>query len=265
MTLLAAICICAATWRKRTIGARWETSATVGLALVAAGELLANSESLNAALTVAFGVTKLDDFAGNLCYLASAIAFLCHILERLTVDNYEVREMITGWAQGPLTVVVAVMFACLLQAQGNCADRVLLTHSAGQFDWLDAYGTAWYLGMIYLTTIGMRLLLILHRERRSLSVDMYLAAAAASLTSCALRVSSFVLDSAAFDDVARTLGEVSIILACAAASWSWHTKMRPYRKLLRKTRTAPSWRCVARRRTPDRGDGREIRFYGPPL
>lgn len=270
MTLLAAICICAATWRKRTIGTRWETCATVGIALVAAGEMLANSDALAAGLAAAFGVSWLDDFAGNLCYLASAIAFLCHFLGRLTAEDQMQREMITAWAQGPLTLVVAIMFACLMQAQDCCAGRTLLTHSAGDFDWLDAYGTTWYLGMAYLTTIGMRLLRILHRERRTLSVDMYLTSAGVSLAAYALRISSFVADSNTLDSIATVLSATSIMLGCAAASWSWYGQMRPYRALLRGTRTGPCIGLCALKRRAQRlldaaaGDW-QTEPHGPPL
>lgn len=271
MTLLAITCISAAVWRKRTIGAPWETSATAGLIFVAGGELLSSTpgDRLDDWLAAAFHVQHLDDFVGNMCYLAAGLSFLAHALERLTSTLEERRAITKAFIEGPLTLVVALMFACLVLG-ASCSDRTLLTHSAGAFDWLDAYATVWYIGMAYIAALGAKLFTMLRADGSYLTLDMLIAAAVVGVFACAVRISSFVLDSPELDTAAATCGALSVTLICAATVMSWRDKMRPYRKLLRATQECPhtavrhgAQRVMRRLVAPPTDPS--MRVYGPPL
>lgn len=223
---------------------RWESSATAGLALIAVGILLSTTDTLDARLEHWFGVAHLDDFAGNLCYLAAGLCFTVHALERLAPAPQR-RQIIKSWFEGPLTLVVALMFACLVLGEG-CSDRLLLTHSDGAFDWLDAYATVWYAGMAYLAAFNGRLMLMLRTETRDCTLCMYIGNCVTSIIACFLRATAAIFDSSTIDGWAYAFGSASVILICTAASWSWHKKMAPYRRLIRATRTRPTMYDVTR-------------------
>lgn len=246
MTLLAALCITAAFLRRQTIHVRWEASATAGLILIAGGILLSTTDVLDQALQDVFGVAHLDDFIGNLCYLVAGLCFTVHTLERLAPAPQRA-QIIKAWFEGPLTIVVALMFACLVLG-GGCPDRLLLTDMGdGMFDWLDAYASVWYAGMSYLAIFNGTLMWQLRTEQRNCVLCMYIGQSAASVIACTLRAGAAIFDSPTLDTAAYTAGAAGIILLCTAASWSWRQKMAPYRRLLHGTRTHPTVYDVTRR------------------
>ena len=205
---------------------------------MASGILLSTTESLDKWLQAIFGIAHLDDYAGNICYLCGGLCFICHALERLAPTNVQ-RQIIKLWLEGPLTLVIALMFSCLVMGQG-CDDRLLLTHSPGPFDWLDAYALCWHIGMAYLFGFCGWLMYQLRTEKRNYALWMYIGTSVSVIIGCILRASASIFDSDTLDHIAYAFGITATILMCAAASWSWRQKMAPYRELIRATRTRPT-------------------------
>ncbi|WNM74130.1 membrane protein [Mycobacterium Phage Nergal] len=226
--------------RLRTWRVRWETSATVGLALLGAGWLLMTPLSTVTIGHGAYrmtGIMHIDDFLGNVTWLGAALCFLYYTLERLAAEH-EIGPIITTWAT-PLVVIVPMMLGSLVMS-GEMQDHegIELTDIHADLQ-VCIYRAMWHGGMLYLCLLSIYVLRIVLRDtdkRSHVVATLFLWANAIAVLKIAVRIVAFWPQYSGLAPVFQGLAAASASLVAGALAYSWLVKVRPYAKLLRGLR-----------------------------
>jgi hypothetical protein len=243
-TLIALTLACAAAslWTRRlTWSCPWEVAPTLGIALYSVGAVLTSplaTTSTGRALHAVTGIWHLDDYLGHFCYIGAGGAIVNAVLSRL-VDDDILRARIRRLEL--LTIlVVSAMLAALAMSDTDSG------YYPDMYDvpvdiWLALY---WLLinGMLmYLFIYAARELLILRQDERSrLTADMYIVGSVYGFLGCVAGLANALmpqLHAMGADAVVWFFSCASGVSFIAGAAYSWHTKMRPFRKLQRGVRT----------------------------
>ncbi|MGE2716639.1 hypothetical protein ACQI4L_21495 [Mycolicibacterium litorale] len=190
-------CLAWSLWVRRvTWSCRWEVAATLNIALQACAVALmspAASEALGPAMHRLTGVWNLEDYIGHDCYIVAATAVVYNSLGRLG-DDHVLQEKFRQYIQYPATLCIPLLLAAFSMGNGANVYRPDFFDVPTDF-WLDIY---WVLlcGMLaYLLVYASRALLVLRRDPRSRRIaNVYLAASAAGVIACGVRVTTALFD-----------------------------------------------------------------------
>lgn len=174
---LAAI-LCSLWIRRDTWRSRWESGATLNIALQGCAVLLMShwaSAALGPLLHYAVGLWNVQHLLGHICWIFAVTAIIQHGLTRLTNETH-VRELMRKHVGRALWVGVPVLIAVFVIADERHHPD-LFAAPPSDF-WLGAYWLVLGGLLIYLLSYAGRVLLILREDPRSTeTVDLYLISA----------------------------------------------------------------------------------------
>jgi hypothetical protein len=190
------VCIAWSLWIRRvTWSCRWEFAATLNIALQGAAVLLMSplaSETIGVWLHALTGKWNLSAYLGHDCYIVAASAVVYNALGRLADDN-TMRSSFKQYVERPATVCIPLLLATFTIGNGARIYRPDFFQVPTDF-WLNMYWLLLCVTLIYLLVYGGRALLVLRKDPRSrMMANIYLAASAAGVMACAVRlVTAFV-------------------------------------------------------------------------
>ena len=189
-------CIAWSLWIRRvTWSCRWEFAATLNIALQGVAVLLMSpvaSETIGVGLHALTGKWNLSAYLGHDCYIVAASAVVYNALGRLADDN-TMRASFRQYVERPATVCIPLLLATFTIGNGARIYRPDFFQVPTDF-WLNMYWLLLCTTLIYLLVYGARALLVLRKDPRSrMMANIYLAASAAGIMACAVRlVTAFV-------------------------------------------------------------------------
>jgi hypothetical protein len=189
-------CIAWSLWIRRvTWSCRWEFAATLNIALQGAAVLLMSpwaSETIGVGLHALTGKWNLSAYLGHDCYIVAASAVVYNALGRLA-DDHTMRTSFKQYVERPATVCIPLLLATFSIGNGARIYRPDFFQVPTDF-WLNIYWLLLCATLIYLLVYGGRALLVLRKDPRSrMMANIYLAASAAGVMACAVRlVTAFV-------------------------------------------------------------------------
>lgn len=189
-------CIAWSLWIRRvTWSCRWEFAATLNIALQGAALLLMSpvaSETIGVGLHALTGKWNLSAYLGHDCYIVAASAVVYNAVGRLT-DDTTMRASFKQYVERPATVCIPVLLATFTIGNGARIYRPDFFQVPTDF-WLNMYWLLLCATLTYLLVYGGRALLVLRKDPRSrMMANIYLAASAAGVMACAVRlVTAFV-------------------------------------------------------------------------
>ncbi|AFN37789.1 hypothetical protein FGG44_gp46 [Mycobacterium phage MacnCheese] len=225
--------------RRRTWHAPGEVAATTAVLLLGLATYLSSDEcNVGELLWHATGYGYLDNFAGQLCYVAGTLALLSQVLYRVA-DDVERAEILDALVRQPVTLLVPSMISAMYMST-DLHDEPLafdvMSHGSGA--WALVYRSLYLGAMLYLTLLLVHVLLTVRRTGGGgVITNLYLLACGLSLTCSALRVADMLTPGQLLDEIPVVLRASFTIAVAATAALSWVLKMRGYRRLLRQTRT----------------------------
>ncbi|QFG08433.1 membrane protein [Mycobacterium phage Guanica15] len=249
MSIIALTCVTLSLiTRRHSWGARWETSASLGLSFVVAGFVL-NSDTatytLGNMLWKLTGVRQLDDFVGHLAWLAAVLSFIHHALSRLA-DDADLRAIFEALVRWPLTLCIPMMLGALLMSRAS-SSPVPVPWAVAHIDvWVMMYRALWYGCLLYLIALFGRIVWIVREYSPSWVIDAYLLSAALAAACIAALLLNVVLPLGATGVfLAYAVGSVAAIVAALTAAASWQIKLQSYRRLIKATRASPDGLAAA--------------------
>lgn len=182
ITATLAAVLCSLWIRRDAWRSRWESGASLNIALQGCAVLLMSpwaSATLGPPLHAIFGFWNVEDLLGHVCLIVAVTAIIHHGLARLTSQTH-VRELFRRQIVEPLTLGIPLLTAVFIVADEDYHEDLFPAHLNDI--WLGAYWLVLGGLLIYLLTYSGRVLLILRKDRRSTAiVDLYLISAAFSL------------------------------------------------------------------------------------
>lgn len=174
---LAAI-LCSLWVRRYTWRSRWESGATLNIALQGCAVLLMShwaSVVLGPPLHRIVGLWNVQHLLGHICWIFAVAAIIQHGLTRL-VNEKQVRGLLGKYVARPLWVGIPLLVTVFVIADES---HHLDMFAAPVSDvWLGAYWAVLGGLLIYLLSYACRVLLILREDPRSTAtVDLYLISA----------------------------------------------------------------------------------------
>lgn len=232
MIVLTLACIAWSLWIRRvTWSCRWEVAATLNIALQGCAVLLicpAASEAFGQALHHLTGMWNLEDYLGHDCYIVAATAIVYHVLGRLG-DDHLLQAKAKQFIQYPATICIPVLLATFSAGNGAAIYRGDFFDVPTDF-WLDGYWLLLCGFLIYMLIYASRALLVLRRDPRSRKIaDIYLAACAAGVAACAVRIITATIDQ--LQSLSSTLLIWTFACTCGAgfalgSAFSWRRRIK---------------------------------------
>ncbi|AOT23784.1 hypothetical protein SEA_TBOND007_44 [Mycobacterium phage TBond007] len=233
--------------RRRTWRVPGEIAISAAVLLLSVATFLSSDEidavGVGDVLWHATGFGYLDNFAGQLCYVAGTLALLQGALYRLA-DDAERREIVEAFVRWPITLLVPLMLSAMymspaLHDEPTSPTFDVMSHGSGF--WTLTYRTLYLACLLYLTLL---LIHVLRTVRRTggrgycLFTTLYLFCCGLSLSTTALRVVEMVAPGhPALDAIPVYTRAAFSALVAVTASLSWLCKMWDYRRLLLRTHT----------------------------
>lgn len=235
--LIALASIAWSLWVRRiTWTSRWESAATLSVALQGLGLILVTpvgTATVGRALHRIMGQKNLEFPVGHTCLILAAAALVYSVLDRIYDDDEELRESFKQWVERPITLTIMGLLAVF--SIGGIGAAVAM-HGQRPGMWMNVYWALLCGTLIYLLTYACRALLILRKDWRQRRVaDLYLAACASGVLACASRMITTLIPPVQ----ERTLVNIAVgVLGCMwlggfalASSYSWRQKNRPFERL----------------------------------
>lgn len=177
--------------RRTTWTSRWETAATLNIALQGAAVLLMApwSHGLGGLLYRWTHEYNLQNYIAHDCYIVAASAIVYNNLGRLE-DSQRFQWAFRQYVERPATLCIPLMLAAFTLGNGAKIQK------DDFFDvpcdnWLAAYWIMFCTVTVYLLGFGVRALLILREDPRSARIaDVYLAACFFGIAACVIRIYS---------------------------------------------------------------------------
>ncbi|AJD82266.1 hypothetical protein PBI_KESHU_46 [Mycobacterium phage Keshu] len=233
--------------RRRTWRVPGEIAVSTAVLLLAVATFLSSDEidavGVGDVLWRATGFGYLDNFAGQLCYVAGTLALLHGALYRLA-DEAERREIVEAFVQWPLTILVPLMLSAMYMSPALHDEPVspafdVMSH--GVDVWTLAYRALYLACLLYLTLLLMHVLRTVRRtggRGYRLFTMMYLCCCGLSLSTTVLRVVEMIAPGhPALDAIPVYTRAAFSMLVAVTAALSWICKMWDYRRLLFRTHT----------------------------
>ena len=189
-------CIAWSLWIRRvTWSCRWEFAATLNIALQGVAVLMMSplaSETIGVGLHALTGKWNLSAYIGHDCYIVAASSVVYNALGRLA-DDHTMRTSFKQYVERPATLCIPLLLATFSIGNGARIYRPDFFQVPTDF-WLNMYWLLLCATLIYLLVYGGRALLVLRKDPRSrMMANIYLAASAAGVMACAVRlVTAFV-------------------------------------------------------------------------
>jgi hypothetical protein len=212
--------------RRLTWGSRWESAATLNVALQGIALLLmsnAASAAIGAPVHWVSGEWNVEDFTAHICYLVAAIAVADSVMSRLK-DDASMQRSFRQWVELPCTLCIPVLLAFFMLGNGDRIYRANFLDVPAD-GWLCAYWIVLCGMLIYLLMYSWPGLLALCWDPPSRSVAIVcLLASAFGVAACA---------SAALEAIGpQSYGRPQWALACMcaigfalASAYSWRRKV----------------------------------------
>ncbi|QFG09430.1 membrane protein [Mycobacterium phage Yuna] len=247
--------------RKRTWKVPGEQGATAAVLMLGLGTYLISDECpVGRWLYLATGYGYLDTVLGHLLWIGATIALLHQTLYRLA-ERDERAQILDALVRWPVTLMVPLMLsAMLMSAVMQKHPDVDLGSVNAETGWLVAYRVVWYVTLVYLTCLLIRVLRIVRSTSSGPSriTNLYLAASWLVLAAVAVRMASYWDSLGHLAEVVEWLRCLAVVAVATAAAWSWLGKMWPHRGLLWHTRTS------RRSLRLDTIDAHRMRTHAPP-
>ncbi|AKF15222.1 hypothetical protein SEA_SHEDLOCKHOLMES_45 [Mycobacterium phage ShedlockHolmes] len=234
--------------RRRTWHVPGEIAVSTAVLLLAVATFLSSDEidavGVGDVLWHATGFGYLDNFAGQMCYVAGTLALLQGALYRLA-DEAERREIVEAFVRWPLTLLVPLMLSAMYMSPAlhdePCSPAFdVMSH--GSDVWTLTYRALYLACLLYLTLLLMHVLRTVRRtggRGYCLFTTMYLCCCGLSLSTTALRVVEMITPGhPALDAIPVYTRAAFSTLVAVTAALSWLCKMWGYRRLLLHTRTS---------------------------
>lgn len=188
---VALSCIFWSLWvRRHTWGSRWETAATLNIALQGFAVLLMTplaSATLGRWLHSLTGHWNLEDYLGHDAYIVAASAIVYNAVGRLESSDV-LRRDFKQWVERPAALCIPLLFATFTLGNGVRIYEPDFFEVRSDF-WLGAYWVILCGTLIYLLSYAAKALLILRQDPRSKRVaDIYLAACCCGIITCVIRL-----------------------------------------------------------------------------
>lgn len=241
---VCAVALAAVLLRWRSFRILHEGLLTSALLLQLLGAALcgsASSMTLGRIIYQATGIWHLDDWLGRTFYLFSAATIAVSMLHRVCDDD-EVRTYFARWIAPSLYLVPVVTLALHMSSPALRAPRV--HHNMLDMPATDV-GIVGTTALNYCATLHLLAVAVLclwhiaHDERQGRIAVAWIVALAFCIACCALATASaFMTTQHAITAIISLCGYVTTIILSVCLAWSWWTKIRPYRGLIRATRTS---------------------------
>jgi hypothetical protein len=181
--------------RRETWWTRWESAATLALALEACALLLMSpwaGVEFGQVLHRGLRVWNVQQLVGHLCLIAAVTANIYHLLLRLA-DAIQVRLIMRRQLLLPIWLGLAIMLPAYLHSDQEYQPDVFAAPSVD--GWMMLYQLAGCVLMIYLSGYAGRLMLVLrHDPRAKRTIDLYLTSMAFVTAACLIVVGSSWVD-----------------------------------------------------------------------
>ncbi|QWY82124.1 membrane protein [Mycobacterium phage MeaningOfLife] len=199
------------------------------------------SMTLGRTIYQAIGVWHLEDWLGRTLYLFSAGAIAVSMLHRVCDDD-EVRVFFARWVAPWLYLTPVVTLALQVSSPALREPSVhhnMLDMPATDIGIVGATALHYYATMHLLAVAVTCLWHIAHDEHQGRTAVLWIIALAFCIACCGLAVASaFMTTQHAITAMISVCGYVTTVMLSACLAWSWWTKIRPYRGLIRATRTS---------------------------
>ncbi|QXO13970.1 membrane protein [Mycobacterium phage Illumine] len=200
-----------------------------------------SSMTLGRVLYRATGIWHLDDWLGRTLYLFSAGAIAISMLHRVCDDD-EVRRYFARWVAPWLYLVPVVTLA--LHISSPALREPITQHNMLDMPATDIgiVGTTalHYYATLHLLAVAVTCLWhIAHDAYQGRMAVLWMVALSFCIACCGLAMASAFMETQyAVTAIVSLCGYVTTVMLSLCLAWSWFTKLRPYRELIRATRTS---------------------------
>ncbi|WNO27525.1 membrane protein [Mycobacterium phage Ageofdapage] len=189
----------------------------------------------------ATGIWHLEDWLGRTLYLFSAGAIAVSMLHRVCDDD-EVRLYFARWVAPWLYLVPVVTLALHVSSPALREPHThhnMLDMPATDIGIVGATALHYYATTHLLAVAVVCLWHIAHDEHQGRIAVLWMVALSFCIACCGLATASaFMATQHAVTAIVSLCGYVTTVMLSLCLAWSWFTKLRPYRGLIRATRTS---------------------------
>lgn len=217
--------------RRATWKSKWETAATLNLALQGLAVVLMSpisSATIGRYLHRATGMWSLEDYLGHDCYVVAASAIVYNALAR-TDDEVELRRSFKLMVELPATFCIPLMMAFYGMSRASRVYAFDFFEVRADW-WLDAYWTVLCGTLIWLLGYAFYSLWLIREDERSRKIaNVYLIATSSGIAACVIRLLTTYIPQ--LEDLDGSLPiwvtacTCGIVFALSSA-WAWKQKCR---------------------------------------